>query len=119
MNVCVHFYIEWVHRHNLKLYIECEWIHRPPSGVGSVMVALRIIPEYLIKNKERFSYDADALIAALAIVFGNNHFKIGDIFAKQKSGTAMGKRPLHHGLQFFSALKKAASMERKDSSRSL
>jgi len=26
-------------------------------------------------------------------MFGNNFFKIGDIFVKQKSGTAMGKKP--------------------------
>ena len=56
-------------------------------------VALKIIPEYLFANEEKFGYDAETLTTALHIVFCNNHFRFGDKYAKQTSGTAMGKRP--------------------------
>lgn len=37
-------------------------------------VALNIIPEYLKKDEKQFSSDANAFIAALHIMFGNNLF---------------------------------------------
>jgi len=57
-------------------------------------IALKIILEYLTKNEAKFgSYNTEALIAALHIVFRNNLFKFGDKHAKQIRETAMGKRP--------------------------
>jgi len=55
--------------------------------------ALEVIPEYLEAHENEFEYNAEALIAALHIVFRNNLFKCGNLYISQKSGTAMGKRP--------------------------
>ena len=69
--------------------------------------ALKIIPEYLIANEKRFSYNAEAVIAALHITFKNNLFRFNDWFAKQKSGTAMGKRPAPPWATLFFGIKES------------
>lgn len=55
--------------------------------------ALEIVSEYLRENAKDYSYNVDALVAALEIVFRNNLFRFGDLYSKQTRGTAMGKRP--------------------------
>ena len=52
--------------------------------------ALLEVSTSLKKHKHKFGYNVDALINALKIVFKNNYFKFGDLFIKQKSGTAVG-----------------------------
>jgi len=49
-------------------------------------------PTYSPLTLPQFGYDAETLIAALHIVFHNNLLSL-KTNAKQKSGTAMGKRP--------------------------
>ena len=43
-------------------------------------VALVLIAEFLRKNCHKFSYNCEALIAALKLVFRNNHFRFGDLY---------------------------------------
>ena len=81
--------------------------------------ALKIIPEYLIENKKRFNYNAEAVIAALHITFKNNLFRFNDWFAKQKSGTAMGKRPAPPWATLFFEIKESGMNGEKDSSNCL
>ena len=67
--------------------------------------ALNIIPDYLIANEKRFTYNTNAVIAALRITFKNNPFRFNDWFAKQKSGTTMGKRPAPPWVTIFFGIK--------------
>ncbi|KAL3792100.1 hypothetical protein ACHAWO_010041 [Cyclotella atomus] len=55
--------------------------------------ALTEMAAYLRENKSKFSYPCDALIEALQLDFCNNYFKLGDLYNKQISGTAMGTPP--------------------------
>ena len=56
--------------------------------------ALSILCPYLIEKEDEFGhYDADFLIRAIEIVMRNNILKFGDVYARQISGTAMGKPP--------------------------
>ncbi|KAL7531342.1 hypothetical protein ACHAXR_003988, partial [Thalassiosira sp. AJA248-18] len=67
-------------------------------------VALDIIPKFLEENESQFGYNTEALIAALEIVFRNNLFRFGDLYTKQISGTAMGKRPAPPWATIFFAI---------------
>jgi len=69
--------------------------------------ALNIIPDYLIANEKRFTYNTNAVIAALRITFKNNPFRFNDWFAKQKSGTTMGKRPAPPWATIFFGIKES------------
>ena len=70
-------------------------------------IGLDIIPQYLRHHAaSEYEYNAEALIAALEIVFGHNLFWFGDAYAKQKSGTAMGKRPAPPWATLFFAIHK-------------
>ena len=56
--------------------------------------ALSVICPFLRDNEKRFGhYHADTLIRALEIVMCNNIIRFGDKYARQISGTAMGKPP--------------------------
>jgi hypothetical protein len=65
---------------------------------------LDIIPKYLLEHESEFEYNAEALIAALEIVFRHNLFRFGNAYVKQKSGTAMGKRPAPPWATIFFAI---------------
>jgi hypothetical protein len=70
--------------------------------------ALEKISEYLRENAKAFkhsTFDTEALIAALHLVFENNLFKLGDTFWKQILGTAMGTPPAPPWATIFFALK--------------
>ena len=59
-------------------------------------IAMQLISSYLEDEetqKQYPHYNAQALIAALAIVFRNNIMKFGDTHWNQISGTSMGKPP--------------------------
>ena len=76
-------------------------------------VALKIIPEYLFANEKKFGYDAETLTAALHIVFRNNLFRFRDKYAKQTSGTAMGKRPAPPWATLFFGMKESGLCSNK------
>ena len=60
----------------------------------NTMMALSIICPFLRDNERRFGhYHAATLIRALEIVMCNNIVRFGDVYARQISGTAMGKPP--------------------------
>ena len=67
-------------------------------------IGLDIIPQYLQDHAAEYEYNAEALIAALEIVFCHNLFRFGDAYTKQKSGTAMGKRPAPPWATLFFAI---------------
>ena len=56
-------------------------------------IALGIICPWLRDNEHRFEYHATTLITALEIVMTNNILRLGNVYVKQISGTAMGKPP--------------------------
>ena len=100
----------------------------PPGTVGitadatgmytniNTNVALVIIAKFLRKNQHKFSYYCTALIAALEIVFRNNHFRFGDLYIKQVSGTAMGKKPAPPWATIFYAIKEIVLLDKFASS---
>lgn len=75
-------------------------------------VALVIISEFLWENRHKFSYNYKALIAALELVFRNNHFRFGDLYIKQVSGTAMGKKPAPPWATIFYAIKEIVLLDK-------
>ena len=56
--------------------------------------ALATICPYLREHEDHFDhYDAEILIQAIEFVMLNNIIKFGDVYVKQRRGTAMGKPP--------------------------
>ena len=68
-------------------------------------VALETISNFLRKKEQDFGhYHATTLVAALELEMKNNIIKFGDKYAKQKSGTAMGKPPAPSWANIFQGL---------------
>ena len=67
--------------------------------------AKSIIFPYLREKEKHFGhYDAETLITALTVVMDKNIVRFGDLYFKQRSGTAMGKPPAPMWANIFEGL---------------
>jgi len=68
--------------------------------------AMAVISSFIIyKHKDFAHYHAETLIRALEIVMRNNIVKFNDKYARQISGTAMGKPPAPCWANIFEGLR--------------
>ena len=83
----------------------------------TIHAAKSIIFPYLREKEKHFGhYDAATLIMALIIVMDNNILRFGDLYFKQRSGTAMGKPPAPMWANIFEGLHELKFLPRwKDS----